>query len=194
MKIPFLLLATNVQAKIKNALYSIQTKFKSESEALRNELEIKTIEIRKVSDFLSVANGDIAFLREENCVINMKFAELKKSWNFLQSTSASVAKVQKLVEAYKRIKTELLDLRKQCDCSANGFDCLQQENNKLIILMDNMSEDGKVDIVSLLETMSSLKRENSLYKIRCENLERLVRNVKKSEEKLVNAIKARKML
>lgn len=125
MKNPFLLLTANVQAKIKNALYLIQTKFKSESEALRNDLETKIIEIRQANDHLSVANNDIVSLREENYGINIKLAELKKAWNFLQSTSASVARVQKLIEAYKRIKTELLDLRKQYDCSANGFDCLQ---------------------------------------------------------------------
>ena len=194
MKNPFLSLAANVQAKIKNALYSIQAKFKSESEILRNELETKVFEIKQVSDSLSAATGDIASLREENCDIKIKFAELKRSWQFLQSTSASVAKVQKLIDAYKRIKNELHDLRRQCDCSANGFDCLQQENNKLKILMDNMSDDGKIDIVSLLETMSSLKRENSLYRTRCENLERLVKNVKKNEEKLTNAIRARQVL
>ncbi|MYL82062.1 hypothetical protein GTA51_02770 [Desulfovibrio aerotolerans] len=194
MKNPFLLLAANVQVKIKSALYSIQAKFKSESDNLRNELGTKAIEIRQVSDSLSVAKGDIASLREENCDINSKFAELKKAWNVLQSTSASVAKVQKLIEAYKRIKNELLDLRRQCDCSANGFDCLQQENNKLKILMGNISDDGKVDVVSLLETVSSLKKENSLYRTRCENLERLVKNIKKSEEKLANAIRARNVL
>ena len=157
-------------------------------------METKIFEIKQVGDSLSAANGDIASLREENCDIKIKFAELKRSWQFLQSTSASVAKVQKFIDAYKRIKNELHDLRRQCDCSANGLDCLQQENNKLKILMDNMSEDGKIDIVSLLEAMSSLKKENSLYRTRCESLERLVKNVKKNEEKLSNAIKVRNML
>lgn len=79
MKNPFLLLAANVQVKIKSALYSIQAKFKSESDNLRNELGTKAIEIRQVSDSLSVAKGDIVSLREENCDINSKFAELKKA-------------------------------------------------------------------------------------------------------------------
>lgn len=60
--------------------------------------------------------------------------------------------------------------------------------------MDNMSDDGRVDVVSLLDTISSLKKENSLYRTRCESLERLVKSIKKNEEKLTNAIRARQVL
>ena len=194
MKNPFNLLAASVQSKIKAAFVAMQTKFKSDSDLLTIELVSKNTDLKRVKEKLKVSDEDRASLHEQLDAVNSKLVELKKSWNFLQSTSANAAKVQKLIESYKKIKIELLELRKKCDCSVNDFESLQQDNSRMRILIENLSVDGKVDVNILLENIANLKKENSQYKTRCENLERLVKNIKKNEEKLVNAIKARQVL
>jgi len=194
IKNPFSLLAAGIQDRIKSAFFAMQLKFKSESNLLKLENVSYKKELQKFRDQLSDDENTIQVLKENNEDLKNKLNETKKAFMFLQSTSTDVAKIQKLIDAYKRVKVELLELRKKCDCSINDFSSLQQENNRLKVLTENLSSDGKVDVNALLDTISALKKENYHCNIKCEHLERLVRNIKKNEQKLVNKIKAKQVL
>lgn len=194
IKNPFFSLAAGLQDRIKSAFVVMQAKFQSESDRLKIELRSLKNDLQKTKEQLHGSEELAHSLREENEELTVKTLEIKKAWLLLQSTSANVAKIQQLIEAYKRVKIELLELRKQSDCSLNDFDGLQQENNKMKLLLANLSADGKVDVNALLDTISTLKKENTQYKSKCENLERLVKSIKKNEEKLLNTIKAKQVL
>lgn len=194
IKNPFSLLAASLQNKIKSAFFAMQQKFKSETNQLRLENISCKRELQKAREQLTDYEIAMQSLTESNEDLKNKLTETKKSWLLLQSTSTDVAKIQKLIDAYKRVKVELIELRKNCDCSINDFYLLQQENNRLKILTENLSTEGKVDINSLLDTVSALKKENAHCNIKCDHLERLVKNIKKNEQKLANAIKAKQVL
>jgi hypothetical protein len=194
IKNPFSLLAVGIQDRIKSAFFSMQQKFKSESNRLRLENIAYKKELQRSREQLADYECAMQSLAGNNEDLKNKLSEAKKSWFLLQSTSANAAKIQKLIDSYKRIKAELLELRKKCDCSINDFGALQQENNRLKILTENLSADGKVDINALLDTISTLKKENYHCNIKCEHLEHLVKNIKKNEQKLANVIKSKQVL
>lgn len=194
IKNPFSLLAAGIQDRIKSTFFAMQLKFKSESNLLKLENISLKKELQKFRDQLSDAENTIHALKESNEDLKIKLNETKKAFMFLQSASTDVAKIQKLIDAYKKVKIELLELRKKCDCSINDFTNLQQENNRLKILTENLSTDGDVDINALLNTISTLKKENYHCNIKCEHLERLVKNIKMNEQKLINKIKEKQVL
>ena len=194
MKNPFALLAASVQNKIKAAFFAMQAKFRSESDTLKAELLACRNELRQVKSVLVESEDQNKSLHEDNYTLGVKFVEIKKAFFFLQSTSSNALKVQKLIDSYKRIKVELLELRRTCDCSVNESERLQQEIDRHTILSGNMSSECKVDLNSLIDTIEILKKELSQCKCKNDSLERLVANVKRHEQKLANFIKSKQVL
>jgi septal ring factor EnvC (AmiA/AmiB activator) len=194
MKNPFTLLAANIQNKIKAALIAMQAKFRSESNNIRGELLACKNELKQIKNQLVISEDKNTYLQEENDTLNNRLADVKKSFFFLQTTSDNALKVQKLVDAYKRIKIELLGLRKTCDCSVIGSERLQQEIKRNTILSESMSNNCGPDINSLLGTIEILKKDLSKCKHKNDNLERLVLSIKKHERKLINHIKSKQVL
>ncbi|MBI4804025.1 MAG: hypothetical protein HY795_02185 [Desulfovibrio sp.] len=183
------LLDTGLLGRARAMMSSMKSKFQfalskqgSDLKRVRNELSLA---IKRAEE----AESQLRESQAENDKLHDKVTEIKKSWDSFQAIANDAHKIQQLITAFKRIKRELLDNRRELDLSINTIDDLKKENSRYKLLLADSTADGKIDVNALIDQISSLKKENSSLKIKCEQQDRLVKSLKDKEEKLVASLK-----
>jgi len=183
------LLDTGLLGRARAMMSSMKSKFQialskqgSDLKRARNDL---LLAIKRAED----AEFQLRESQTENSKLHDKVNEIKKSWDSFQAIANDAHKIQQLITAFKRVKHELLNIRRELDLSVNTTDALKKENARYKLLLADSMSDGKIDFNSILDQISSLKKENSSLKIKCEQQDRLVKSLKDKEDKLMATLK-----
>jgi hypothetical protein len=183
------LLDTGLLGRARAMMSSMKSKFQfalnKQSSDLKRAHNDLLLAIKRAED----AESQLRESQAANSKLHDKVSEIKKSWDSFQAIASDAHKIQQLITAFKRIKREVLDIRRELDLSVNTIDDLKKDNTRYMRLLSDSTVDGKVDINSILDQFSSLKKENSSLKIKCEQQDRLVKSLKDKEEKLVASLK-----
>ena len=172
---------------------SMRSKFQLSLNRQGSELKRARHDLLQSEKRAEEAESRLKAMQDENAHLKERVAEIKKSWDTFQAVASDANKIQQLITAFKRIKRELLDIRRELDLSVNASEALRKENARFRLLRDESSAECKLDVSGLLELNASLKKENSQLKTRCDQQERLVKSLKDKEEKLVASLRRNNM-
>ena len=173
----------NIYASLKSYIQSITDKAKSAIGAYKqklmgqqSELAIKRAQVLKLEDELLVVKGFNQALEKENDGLKHKL----KTYELITGDST---KIQRLIIAFKQMKFELLHLRRHADTKMIENEELQRKNIKLELLLKNATENSPVDINKIYKNMEHLKKENSMYKMKCCQMETTIKNFASKEQR-----------